>query len=116
MTPRERKAWLASLKVGDEVAVIGGADMDSLIGIRTLTWITAHGLGWRNQDHEQISSVKENGIENGAYGRRRIEPVTVDHRAIIAHRDGVDRLNATRWQELPSHVIARVIAALDGAA
>ena len=116
MTPRERKTWLASLKVGDEVAVISGG---WLVGIRAITYRNDERIGFaHDRRDEQIGAVSAvNGRHRDSHGSRSIEPVTDEHRAVEAERAGRVRLARLPWHiALTRDQIARIVAIVDGAA
>ena len=113
MTAKERKAWLASLKVGDEVAVYSGSDFRS---IRRVACVTDRVIQWEHDRRsEQIGSVNPNGTCTNQYGSRRIEPVTDEHRAIERDRMNLRRLELARWLALTPDQRARIVAILDEA-
>ena len=116
MTPRERKTWLASLKVGDEVAVIvdGGR-----VEIRPVTARSELRI-WLGCDRAAMlafSVSATNGRYRDPYGSRSIEPVTDEYRAIDAEYVGRARLRQLAWwSALTRDQIARIITIVDGAA
>jgi hypothetical protein len=112
----QRKAWLAALKVGDEMAVVADESDVSRAEIRRLVKVDRFGFMWEhNRRAEQINTVGSNGRVNGPYGRRCIVPVTDAIRAAVADRDRTARLRCVEWERLSPATREAVCRVLDDA-
>lgn len=113
MTRTERKAWLAGLKEGDEVAVTADDKPESLryAWIATLTMVNERGFSWNRGHGMSPAIVKPNGRIRTPYGSAYIQPVTDEIRRDVRDRDELAAIGRTDWTRVPVEV-RRQIAAL----
>ena len=113
VTRAERKAWLAGLKEGDEVAVTADDRPESLryAWITTLTMVNERGFGWPRGSGMSPGLVKPNGRIRTPYGSAYIQPVTDEIRQAVRDRSELAAIGRTDWARVPVEV-RRQIAAL----
>lgn len=114
MTPRERKAWLASLKVGDEVTVIRSAREDQPHIVRLIAASPDSGYRWDGGRTADICAVEPNGRRTRpGHGSASIYPVTDAHRQAVADRNALAKLERVQWYSVPVDQRRRISAILD---
>lgn len=107
MTNEQRKQWLATLNIGDEVAFRAGFENSwYLATIDRITPTRRFFCGGRQFDN--------NGRCRGDnYGAASIEPVTQEVRDAVRNRKIVRRLRDVVWSNLSLDSLRRIVAILD---
>lgn len=114
MKPNDRKTWLASLKVGDEVTAIRNG-RDEWPNIVTLTHADpARGFRWYGGRTVDPCATEPNGRRTtSGHGSVAIYPVTDAHRQAVADRNALANLERVRWCNVPIDQRRRIAAILD---
>jgi hypothetical protein len=108
---KERRTWLAGLKVGDEVGLARGLERPT--SIKRVTALTGKNLrvggSELNSRDKKFSRASGRYAERGRAGEWRIEPLTQELRDLLELHALRDRLAKLDWRGLPLGLLRRVV-------